>query len=150
MSASSPYVDTSALAKWYLNESGSEEFVAFASRSRRMLISRVTVLEFRCLLGRRRRNGDLPEGLEGEILVAFEEDIGFGHLDVVPLRDQHVTVACQLLRTLRQHPLRTLDALHLAIARDAGASAIATADRVMVMAATDLGFEVTTFGASTG
>jgi hypothetical protein len=150
MSVRSPYVDTSALAKWYLNELGSEEFVAFASRSRRMLISRLTVLEFRCLLGRRRRNGDLSEGLEREILVAFEEDMSFGHLDVLPLRDQHVAVACQLLQALRQHPLRTLDALHLAMARDAGAPAIATADRVMVMAAADLGFEVTTFGASTG
>ena len=39
MSVRIPYVDTSALAKWYLNELGSEEFVAFASRARRMLIS---------------------------------------------------------------------------------------------------------------
>ncbi len=46
---------------------------------------------------------------------------------------------------LSRHGLRTLDALHLAIARDLGAPLIATADRIMAKAAADLGLEVERF-----
>jgi uncharacterized protein len=147
MSAEAPYLDTSALAKRYLNEAGSEDFVAFASRWQTMATSRLTALEFGCLLGRRRRNGDLSDALEREVVAAFEEDTAFGHLDVVPVRDQHLSIAWQLLQRPRQHPLRTVDALHLAIARDAAAVVLATAARILSLAAADLGFEVARFGA---
>jgi predicted nucleic acid-binding protein len=42
--------------------------------------------------------------------------------------------------------LRTLDALHLAIAQSIGASALATADQQMVCAAKALGLMTVTFG----
>jgi uncharacterized protein len=51
MNGRAPYIDTSALAKWYLNEPRSEDFGA--------VISRLTVVEFRCLIARRRRAGDI-------------------------------------------------------------------------------------------
>jgi uncharacterized protein len=46
---------------------------------------------------------------------------------------------------LKTIPLRTLDALHLAVARENRIKAIATADRIMVSAARSLKFEVHVF-----
>lgn len=51
-----PYLDTSALAKWYLNEPFSEKFEAFIQEYSTAAISRLTVVELRCLLARRRRD----------------------------------------------------------------------------------------------
>jgi len=49
------YLDTSALAKWFLNEPGSEVFVAFLQGLGSAVISSLTVTEMRSLLSRRRR-----------------------------------------------------------------------------------------------
>ena len=48
------YLDTSALAKWYLNEVGSEAFVGFLQGLDSAVISSLTVTEMRSLLSRRR------------------------------------------------------------------------------------------------
>ena len=42
------YIDTSALAKWYLNEPLSDEFEAFIQSQAMADISRLTMVEFRC------------------------------------------------------------------------------------------------------
>ena len=49
------YLDTMALAKWYLNEVGSEAFVDFLQGLRLAFVSSLTVTELRSLLSRRRR-----------------------------------------------------------------------------------------------
>ena len=51
---SAPYLDTSALAKWYLNEPHAEAFEAYITRQASAAISRLAVVEFRCLPARRR------------------------------------------------------------------------------------------------
>ena len=61
------------------------------------------------------------------------------------MRDAHAQAALDLIERLRRHPLRTLDALHLAIALDTGADLLATADRIMASAAKSLGLPVATF-----
>ena len=53
--------------------------------------------------------------------------------------------ARDLIDTLPNHPLRTLDALHLAAARAIGADSFATADKIQAEAATALGFTVHRF-----
>ena len=58
------YIDTSALAKWYLNESRSEDFAAWIQTEAGAHISTLTVVEMRCLLARRRRNQELSTELE--------------------------------------------------------------------------------------
>ena len=140
-----PYIDTSALAKWYLNEPGSEDFEAFITEQRSAAISRLVVLEFRCLLARRRRSGEITRRMERRVLAAFEKDIRQGFLYVHPLADRHALGALDLLSALERHRLRSLDALHLATARDIAATVIATADRVMAAGAEALGFTVLRF-----
>ncbi len=143
--SATPYIDTSALAKWYLNEPRSEDFAAFITTLPSAAISRLTVVEIRCLLARRRRSGDLTEPIERRVLDAFEADVRHGFLYVQPLDDRHALDAATLVSRLSRHGLRTLDALHLAIARDIGAPLIATADRLIADAATTLGLEVARF-----
>jgi predicted nucleic acid-binding protein len=139
------YVDTSALAKWYLNEPRSEDFAAWVTGQRTVGISRLTVVEFRCLLARRRRAREIAARVERRIVAAFDDDVRRGFVDVYPLDDRHAIAAVEIMTALPRHPLRTLDALHLAIARETGAPALVTADRIMAAAARSLGMEVVRF-----
>ena len=139
------YLDTSALAKWYLNEAGSEAFVAFLQELGAAVISSLTVTEMRCLLRRRGRMGDLSVELESVLLAAFLEDIDRGWLQRIPVEDARFDEATNLIARYPEHPLRTLDALHLTLALQAGVSVVATADGVMAEAATSMGLEVVRF-----
>lgn len=140
-----PYVDTSALAKWYLNEPLSEVVEAYLRSLPAAAISSLTAVELRSLLARRRRARDITAEQEMRCQAVFEDDIGQGYLRLLPLGDSHTQGAIRLIETLPTHPLRTLDALHLAIAREAGLATLATADRVRAEAAAAMGLAVKTF-----
>jgi len=144
--AAAIYLDTSALAKWYLNEAGSEEVEAFLLEEAPVAISTLTVVEMRCLLARRRRAGDIDPMVEMRIFATLEEDMRTGHLIRHPVEDAMVVAAPGLIASLPDHPLRALDALHLAIAMDLGVSTVATADPVMAAAAEALDLQVKRFG----
>ena len=58
------YIDTSALAKWLLNESDSAAFVDYLQTLDVVVISSLTVTEMRSLLSRRRRMGELTVEIE--------------------------------------------------------------------------------------
>ncbi len=140
-----PFVDTSALAKWYLHEAFSEKVEAFLRSLPFARISSLVVLEMRCLLARRRRNGELTPEQEQACWALLEDDIGQGFLQVLPLDEVHMPGALRLMDRLPEHPLRTLDALHLAIARNSGCEVLATADRVMSDAAEAIDIRVEGF-----
>ncbi|MFM9099832.1 MAG: type II toxin-antitoxin system VapC family toxin [Cyanobium sp.] len=112
------YLDTSALAKWYLNEAGSEAFVDFLQGLDSAVISSLTVTEMRSLLSSRRRMGDLSVQLESVLCAALLDDIDRGWLQRYPLDDGRFAEATTLIARYPEHPLRTLDALHLVVAVD--------------------------------
>ncbi len=140
-----PYLDTSALAKWYLNEPFSEEFEAFIQEQPAAAISRLTVVEFRCLLGRRRRAGEITRAIESRVYASFEKDVGAGSLQVYPVADEHLIAALGLIALPRRYPLRTLDALHLAIAQGIHCRRLATADKTMADAGKAAGLGIARF-----
>lgn len=140
-----PYLDTSALAKWYLNEPFSEQFEAFIQEQATAAISRLTVVEFRCLLARRRRVGDITKAIESRVYAAFEKDVGAGFLQVHPVADEHLIAALGLITRLARYPLRALDALHLAIAQGIHCRRLATADKTMAAAGKAAGLGVARF-----
>jgi uncharacterized protein len=109
-------------------------------------ISRLTVVELRCLLARRRRNREIDASAEQRATAAFEDDVAQGFVEVHPLEDRHALGARDLLIRLAAIPLRTLDALHLAIATAIKADAIATADDTFAAAAAALRLRVEWFG----
>jgi uncharacterized protein len=139
------YLDTSALAKWYLNEAGSEAFVEFLQGLDSAVISSLSVTEMRSLLSRRRRMGDLSVELESVLFAAVLEDIDRGWLQRYPLDDARFAEATNLIARYPEHPLRTLDALHLTVAADLAVSIVATADGVMADAALSMGLQVVRF-----
>lgn len=139
------YLDTSALAKWYVAESDSDAFDDFIRDRAGAHISRLTVVELRCALSRRRRNREISVAFERAALTLFESHVRDGLLAVLTMDDSHFVAASQILSDLRRIPLRTLDALHLAVARANGVMAIATADQIMLSAAKALKFETHAF-----
>ena len=140
-----PYVDTSALAKRYLREPHSDALDSYLCTFPWVAISTLTKVEIYCLLARRRRYRELDQGQESRVRVAVEEDIELGVLEILPVEDRHVRRSIRLLDSLDRHALRTLDALHLAIAEVSGHRVLATADVKMAEAASTMGLEIVTF-----
>jgi len=139
------YVDTSALAKWYVREPGSDEFEAWVQKAPRPTISSLTLVEMRCLLARWRRAGSLDEQSESRAYALFLQDIDRCHLSVEALDDGDVRSAVHLMGRVDTQPLRALDALHLSICASRRIGKLATADAVMAAAASELGIEVVRF-----
>ncbi len=140
------YIDTSALAKWYLPEVGSDRFTDWILQQSAPCISSLTVTEFRCLLARRQRMQHLTAVQVQEVYANFKQDIQSGHLLQNPVSDQQILNAELMIESLPTIPLRSLDALHLSIAHDLAVKTIATADLVMQDAAHHLGLDVAWFG----
>jgi predicted nucleic acid-binding protein len=139
------YLDTSALAKWYLNEPRSEEFVAYLQSVEEAIVGSLAITEMRSLLARKRRSGAIDSPLEARIFAQLQDDVAQGHLILRPLEDRHVQAAARMIDRLPEHALRTLDAMHLAIATELRVRELATADRVMAGAAAELGLHVVRF-----
>lgn len=139
------YIDTSALAKWYLNEARSEEFAAWMQAEAETHISTLTVVEMRCLLARRRRNQEISCEIEQEIFATLQDDMSQGFLTRHPIDEESVLGALALLTLVSAHPLRTLDALHLSIAQRLGVGRLVTADRIMIGAGNAIGLDVVSF-----
>ena len=140
-----PYLDTSALAKWYLNEPFSEQFEAFIQKQPSAAISGLPVVEFRCLRARLRRAGEIPKTIETRVYDSFELDVGAGFLQVHSVADEYLIAALGLISRLGRYPLRTLDALHLAIAQGIHCRQLATADKTMADAGKAVGLGVARF-----
>jgi predicted nucleic acid-binding protein len=139
------YIDTSALAKWYVPETGSDAFGRWIAAQDEARISVLTRVEFRSMLARRQRNGDLGAAEVHEAWQRFLYDLEDGLFVVQPLRETHWSEAEALLDALPDLPLRTLDALHLACARIEMATEFATADRQLAAAARAVGMTTPAF-----
>ena len=139
------YLDTSALAKWYLPEEGSEEVEGYIRDSCPLSISLLTKVEMCALVARRCRLDDLDAETKGKVMATFEGDIVAGHLQLVPHTVDAFLAAESLLGVHPEIALTTLDALHLGIMVSAGIAGLATADNVMAQAAARIGIECRVF-----
>lgn len=141
----SVYLDTSALAKLFINEPGSEAFAEYFAACEQPRISSLVLAETRSLLARHRREGRIDVRYERDAFDLLLADVDSGRLRARPLRDEHVHHAISLLGHQEASPLRTLDALHLAVCQSEGIETVATADERMARAATELGIRVDRF-----
>ena len=145
------YLDTSALAKRYLPEAGTDWVNALFS-SEPLAISHLAMVELASALARRTREGDLTAETRDAIFRAFAADID--QLVVLELGPEVVQQATTMLleapRTVR---LLSLDALHVATARVAfararrrgvAAGAFVTADKDLAAAAEWAGLKLLT------
>ena len=140
------YFDTSALAKWYVKEPESDSVEKYIHEHGPIDISDLTVVEMRSLLSRHRRERNIDAIIEASLFAAFEEDIRQRFLICHPLPSGIIRGAANLISVRTDIPLRTLDALHLVIAKEIQAEIFATSDRVMAAGAKAMGFSVVWFG----
>lgn len=136
------YIDTSALLKRYIMEPGSAAFEDFFAANAPFHSSRLSLVEARSALARRRRAGQITRKLESDAFEELRTDIQDGALVLHALADSHATHALHLLEKIPKVPLRTLDALHLSAAQEIAATKFATSDRNQAEAARLIGFEL--------
>lgn len=140
------YLDTSALMKRYVPEHDSDRFDAYFADLAGPAISRLTYVEARSTLARKRREGRLTSEQENAAMRELNTDIQYGAIQVRSMSEMEFVDAYQLIDELSDLPLRTLDALHLCAARAMGARELATADDVMRRVGERLGLKITYFG----
>lgn len=141
----SAYIDTSALAKCYVREPQSLRVLEWADAQGTPITAALTLVEFRCLLARRRRGGQIDSQIEQRALAEFDGHVRRGAWRIHPSPFAEYAAARDLIDILPDVALRALDAVHLAAARGSGADSFATADKTQADAATALGFTVHRF-----
>ena len=106
------YLDTSALAKLYISERGSERMAELASEDADyfLAISAITQVEFHSVIDRRRRMGDLDED-EAELALDMFSKRFRSAFFRCPVDDQTLDLACDLVH---RYALRAYDAVQLA------------------------------------
>lgn len=115
------FLDTSALAKRYHQESGSEYIDRILEQSgSRSLISHLSIVELESVLAIKTRTGEIDEQALQIARRRFRADIARQRILVAPpVHERHFHSARRLLiRYGVPQGLRTLDALQLAIALD--------------------------------
>jgi len=115
------FLDTSALAKLYHKESGSEHMDRLLEqRGSQSLISHLSIVEIESVLAIKMRTGEIDEPAREIARRRFRADLAQRRLLVAtPVLERHFHTARKLLvRYGVSDGLRTLDALQLAIAVD--------------------------------
>jgi predicted nucleic acid-binding protein len=141
-SSTGVYIDSSALAKLYVPEPDSDALDAALEGRTDLWISDLALTEVLSAVARRKREGEMTATHATAVRDALLADAGdglYGRLDLS--RDVH-REAERLLLTIESVPLRTLDALHIALARAAGCTHVVTFDRRMATAATQSGLRL--------
>jgi uncharacterized protein len=134
------YIDTSVLAAYYCPEPIS----TLAERTLRSLsspmISELALVEFTSAVSRKVQEKTLAREAGTRILTQFESHLEEGYYLVLPVRTLDYRIARSWLAQLHG-TLRSLDALHLAVAKAAGAATY-TADRRLADEARAIGLPV--------
>ena len=133
------YFDTSFLVPLILPEATSEPIAGFFETlpADDLTVSHWTRIEFASLLAREARMGNLDLAAAHEAGSRFERMVEESFVVLLPNRDDFDRATDWLNRF--DTGLRAGDALHLAIARNHGADAIYSLDKVMIAAGRTLG-----------
>jgi predicted nucleic acid-binding protein len=132
------FIDTSALAKRYIQEPGSEELDdLFLSVATRVFVSTLALPEFAAALGRKVRDGEILREPAAIALRELEKDWQALFIRI-PLTEEIAESAATLAT---QHPLKGADAAHLATAMATGVSVFVASDQELVRASKKAGLE---------
>lgn len=114
------FIDTSALAKLYHWEVGSERMEALTEApGARLIISQLSLIEIESVFATKVRTGVIDKAALAQVRGRFYADLSRGRFGVALLARRHFQGAEALVRTYAvDHALRTLDALQLAMALD--------------------------------
>lgn len=137
------YIDTSVLVAYYCPEPLSEHADRIMTTMPRPAISQLTEIELASALARKIREETLAAESGRKILSLFQTHIDQKGYRRLPIQPKHYTVAKEWISRFKT-ALRTLDALHLAIAALNGLP-IFTADVKLAKAAEHFGMNVRLF-----
>ena len=131
------FFDSSALAKRYLEEKGSEQVESLCGQASHVLVSIICLPEILSALNRKKREGIiLPSQytlIKQTLLKEFED---FLSCLITP------QVLSKAIDLMEKYPLRTLDALHLACALEIKTDMFVTSDQKQLSAARKLKLKV--------
>lgn len=131
------YIDTSVLVAYYYPEALSEQVQSFLTEQLKPAVSDLTEVELFSAVAKKVRMGDLSHADGNRILSKYLSHLDGGLFTIINLEPQHWRIARGWIG-LFNTSLRTLDALHLAIA-SAGDFTLVTSDQHLLMAADTLG-----------
>ena len=131
------FFDSSALAKRYLEEKGSDRVQAILSSASALGVSVICVAEIISALCRRRRERRLSTQQYRDAKAALFSDIE--DASVIGIGDEVIARSVELLE---HFPLRSADALHLACAAEWSAELFVSADERQARAARAHGLKV--------
>ena len=114
------FVDTSALAKLFHPENGSERLEALAKEpGSRLIISQLSLVEIQSVFATKVRAGVIDRLAFNQLQGLFFAELAQGRFEVVLLARRHLAAAEVLVRTHSvDRGLRTLDAVQLSVALD--------------------------------
>ena len=131
------YFDSSAWAKRYIDEAGTDEVLEWCEQASELALSVIAIPEvisaFRRLLREGRLRADQYSLLEGDLLLDVEDTLV---CDTIP------EVIGHAVRALESHVLRAMDAIHIGAAVACSADAFVSADARQCAAARALGLRV--------
>jgi hypothetical protein len=131
------FFDSSALAKRYVAETGSEGVLEWCARADELAVSSIAIPEIVSALCRLRREGRLGEKqyqeAKSDLLADLEDAL---------LCDVSPTILKHAVRALENHPLRSSDAIHVGSALALAANVFVTSDRRQAEAARGMGLAV--------
>lgn len=131
------FLDSSALAKRYVQEPGSDRVEEILSSASSLGISVICLSEVVSALCRRRREGKLSQQQYSRAKQALFEDIE--DASVINVTDQVILRAVDLLE---RWPLRSSDSLHVASAAEWSAELFVSSDERQCAAARGYGLQV--------
>jgi uncharacterized protein len=120
------YIDSSALAKVYVPEPESELLDEFLRGRQDLMISELAITEVISAVARRRRERSLNAKQANEIRDAVLSDAASGSFQRLDLNPSVHREAERMLLSVESLPLRTLDALHIALALSGAATRVNT------------------------
>ena len=131
------FLDSSALAKRYLDEPGSDKVEALCSQGGQIVVSIICLPEIVSALNRRKRDRLISfqqyELIKQRLLAEFEDFLSY------PLTPQ---VIASTIEYLEKYSLRAMDALHLACAVDVACAIFVSADARQLEAARKLKLKI--------
>ncbi len=110
----------------------------------RLVVSSLTVTEFRSVLKRRLRENTINSVFAGKAIRQLLEEIASGALRCHAINSAIFNLAGELIDSLAA-PLGILDALHLACAKAAGAGAMISSDKQLLRAAVEADMQIVDF-----
>lgn len=135
------FLDSSALAKRYIEESGSDQVSKLCSRADQLILCVICLPEVISGLQRLQREGKLSKDQYVRLKKALMNDTTDSYIcDCTP------SVIQTSVQLLERHSLRAMDALHLSAAVEWGVDQFASGDHRQIQAAEEEDLEVITVG----